>query len=154
MASAWASYGRWPLPGPSTEVLLAGASTGTPERMATRQVRGGTLGLVALLSAGAVVQCKEATPCRATLSFDDRPITGEGPDRRQARAQACSNYCVDDDPLVDGKFRVWRAAGGKGAGTRVEALQSVPALKRYLDACTERCAKEAKDVEYAACGEP
>src|SRR5688572_29808729 len=122
--------------------------------MATRQVRFGVLGLTALLGGGVFVQCKEATPCRATLTFSGRPATGEAPDKQQALAQACASHCIEHDPLVDGKFRVWRAAGGKGAGKRAEAIQSVPVLKRYLDACKERCAKEGKDVTYAGCSEP
>ncbi|HEY6728716.1 MAG TPA: hypothetical protein VI197_32115 [Polyangiaceae bacterium] len=122
--------------------------------MAKQQVRVAALGVVALLGASAVVHCKKATPCRVTLTFADRPITGEGPDQTQALAHACGTHCVEHDPLVDGKFRVWRAAGGKGAGKRAEAIRSVPALKRYFDACTERCAKEAKDVKYQDCSQP
>lgn len=122
--------------------------------MAKPQVRVGVFGLVALLGVGALVRCQKATPCRATLTFADRPATGEGPDRPQALAQACATHCIEHDPLVDGKFRVWRAAGGKGAGKRAEAIQSVPVLKRYLDACKERCAKEGKNVEYVGCSEP
>lgn len=122
--------------------------------MAKQQVHFVVLGLVALLGGGAFVHCKKATPCRATLTFADRPASGEGPDQRQAFAQACTSHCIEHDALVDGKFRVWRAAGGKGAGKRAEAIQSVPVLKRYLDACKERCSKEAKDLRYAGCSEP
>lgn len=122
--------------------------------MAKLPVRVAALGLATLLGVGALVRCKKATPCRVTLTFADRPATGEGPDQPQALGQACATHCIEHDPLVDGKFRVWRAAGGKGAGKRAEAIQSVPVLKRYFDACKERCAKEAKDVKYAGCSDP
>ena len=112
----------------------------------------GMLVMVALLSAGAV-HCKKATPCRATLTLPEGVATGEGPDKRHALAGACANHCIEHDSLVDGKYRVWRAAGGKGAGKRAEAIQSVPALKRYFDACSERCVKQAKDVRYVDCSE-
>ena len=122
--------------------------------MANPQGRLGVLGVVVLLGAGAVVQCKEAVPCQATVTFAERAASGTGPDKQRAFAQACTNHCVEHDPLVDGKYRVWRAAGGKGGGKRAEAIQSVPVLKRYFDACSERCAKEAKDVRYVDCGTP
>jgi len=122
--------------------------------MLNRTRRLGMLGGVALLACGAFVQCKKAAPCRATASFEEKVATGEGPDKQQAFKQACTNHCLEHDTLVDGKYRVWRAAGGKGAGKRAEAIQAVPALKRYLDTCTERCAKQAKDVRYTDCSEP
>lgn len=118
----------------------------------TRRLK--VLGGVALLACGALVHCKKAPPCRATVTFAGQAATGEGPDKPQAFKQACTTHCLEHDPLVDGKYRVWRAAGGKGAGKRAEAIQAVPALKRYFDACSERCAKQAKDVRYADCNEP
>lgn len=119
--------------------------------MANPRARFAILGMVVLV--GAVVHCKKATPCRATLTLAAHMATGEGPDRPQALAQACANHCIEQDPLVDSKYRVWRAAGGKGAGKRAEAIQAVPALKRYFDACSQRCPTQAKDVRYVDCSE-
>ncbi|HEU5074013.1 MAG TPA: hypothetical protein VFU02_07565 [Polyangiaceae bacterium] len=120
--------------------------------MANPHARFGVLGMVVLVAA--VVHCKKVTPCRATLTLGEHVATGEGPDKQQALAQACANHCIEQDPLVDGKYRVWRAAGGKGAGKRAEAIQSVPSLKRYFDACNQRCTTQAKDVRYIECREP
>lgn len=109
-------------------------------------------GACALLGACVLVQCKKAPPpCKATVTLTNQSALGEGPDKVKAFAQACIAHCLEHDRLVDGKYRVWRAAGGKGAGKRADAIQSVPVLKRYLDACSERCAKEAKDVRYVDC---
>jgi len=119
--------------------------------MANGTRRFGVLGGVALLACGALVQCKKEAPCRATITLAAQVATGEGPDKPQAFKQACTNHCLEHDSLVDGKYRVWRAAGGKGAGKRAEAIQAIPSLKRYLDQCSERCSNEAKDVRYADC---
>jgi len=110
--------------------------------------------MVALLGATVLVHCKEAAPCRATITLSKQAVTGEGPDKQQALKAACTNHCLEHDALVDGKYRVWRAAGGKGAGKRAEAIQSVDVLKRYLGACTERCSKETQDVQYTDCSSP
>lgn len=122
--------------------------------MANPKGRLGMLGMVVLLGAGTAVHCKKAVPCRATITLAERESVGTGADKPQALAQACTHHCVEHDPLVDGKYRVWRAAGGKGGGKRAEAVQSVPVLKRYFDACHERCAKEAKHVRYVDCNDP
>jgi hypothetical protein len=108
-------------------------------------------GACALLGACVLVQCKKVPPCQATVTLANESALGEGPDKAKAFGQACIAHCLEHDRLVDGKYRVWRAAGGKGAGKRADDIQSVPVLKRYLDACTERCAKEAKDVRYVDC---
>ena len=110
------------------------------------------LGTCCLLVACVFVQCQEKVPpCQATLTLANQSARGEGADKAKAFGQACIAHCLEHDRLVDGKYRVWRAAGGKGAGKRAEDIQAVPVLKRYLDACTERCAKEAKDVRYIDC---
>jgi hypothetical protein len=108
-------------------------------------------GACALLAACVLVQCKKAPPCQATVTVENASAVGEGPDKAKAFGEACVAHCLEHDRLVDGKYRVWRAAGGKGAGKRADDIRSVAVLKRYLDACTERCRKEAKDVRYSNC---
>lgn len=89
--------------------------------------------------------------CRATVTREAHSATGEGADRSEAHRNACASLCIAHDPLIDGKYRVWRAAGGKGTGERAKDIESVSALKRYLDQCRDRCTADSGAVNYTDC---
>lgn len=95
--------------------------------------------------------CDKQQACRATVTSETHTATAEGANRSEAHRNACSALCIAHDPLIDGKYRVWRAAGGKGTGERAKDIESVAVLKRYLDQCRDRCTAETGKVAYAEC---
>ena len=95
--------------------------------------------------------CDESEACQAKTTLDGKSGTGHGPDEAAAKALALVDYCVRHDPTVDGKHRVWRAAGGKSSGDKAKDIENVPALTKMRKLCEERTASNPEVRVEASC---
>lgn len=100
----------------------------------------------------ALVAC-ENTECQATLSYQGAQVTGKGETQAAAADEACVNYCVEHDPTVDAKHRVWKAAGAQSSGDKAQDIADLPALRKIRDTCSQRCRDGAQpsDFRYEHC---
>lgn len=83
--------------------------------------------------------------------MDGKTGKASGPDEATAKKLAWVDYCVRHDPTVDGKYRVWRAAGGKGSGKKAEIIENVSVLKRIRQQCEKRSAENPKARVQSSC---
>ena len=104
---------------------------------------------------GALAWCSalacEQSPCQAMLTREGESVAGLGASKAEALTEACVVYCVKHDPLLDSKYRVWKAAGGRSSGDKRKDIEGMTALKRLMDACRERCRGESGEVKYQNC---
>ena len=95
--------------------------------------------------------CDKSEACQATANLGGKSGKGSGPDEAAAKKLAWVDYCVRHDPTVDGKYRVYRAAGGKGGGKKAEVIENVSALKKIRQLCEKRSAQDPKARVEATC---
>lgn len=85
------------------------------------------------------------------MTLDGKTGTGHGPDEAAAKSAALIDYCVRHDPTVDGKHRVWKAAGGKSSGNKAQDIENVSALTQIRQQCEKRTSGNEETKLGASC---
>ena len=111
--------------------------------------------LAALIGSSAVLAsgCDRSPACQAKATLGGKTGTGSGADEASAKRLAWRDYCVRHDPTVDGKHRVWKAAGGKSTGKKAQDIANVSALKRILEQCEKRSSENPGARVEATCSD-
>lgn len=148
--------GGWSCAVPSgVEPLEVLGRPGVEQALATawRVGRGRSLLWTGLILAILLLAC-ESKPCTSTVTVAGQSATGSGADKPAALHAACQTHCLEHDALLDGKYRVWKAAGGQSSGDKGKDVEGVGPLRRILDSCRERCKNsvEPAAVSYRDCG--
>lgn len=87
------------------------------------------------------------------MSLRGKTERGSGESKALALANACRTHCVRHDSLLDGKHRVWKAAGGKSSGDKAQDIDNVAPLRKFRDQCEQRCQAETTpaNTSYEHC---
>jgi hypothetical protein len=119
--------------------------------MASGQLDIVTLSLLLAASGLFSTACDESEACQVETTLDGKSGTGRGPDEATAKSAALVDYCVRHDPTVDGKHRVWKAAGGKSSGDKAKDIENVAPLTKIRKVCEQRTASNPEARVEASC---
>jgi hypothetical protein len=84
--------------------------------------------------------------CIGTVTHQGKTFQGAGKNEIDAKSFACNNYCVDVDPEVEARYRIWvNSPKGKAAGSpsKHDSIRKDNGLLDYVtDVCARKCTAE------------
>jgi hypothetical protein len=110
-----------------------------------------TLPIAGLLLLGAVLACNSssANTCSGEVSYQGKTFTGKGKDAAEAQHNGCNLYCLEADPEVDARYRIWLdSPQGKAAESpaKKDLMYKDPTFLDFVTVtCANKCVAKIKD---------
>lgn len=107
--------------------------------------------LVSMIFLFVVLSCgsRPETPCTGEVIAEGKSFSGKGKDADEAQKNSCNLYCLEADPEVDARYRIWldspKSKEVKNPSKKEYMYRDKTFLDFVLVTCMNKCQTKIKE---------
>jgi hypothetical protein len=110
--------------------------------------------LISMIFLFVILSCSSSVnnPCSGELIGDGKTFNSKGKDADEAQRNSCNLYCLEADPEVDARYRIWldspKSKEVKNPSKKEYMYRDKTFLDFVLVTCMNKCQAKIKDGSF------